>query len=202
MYPIRLLTGLLLILTLSPTALALRTDRDKPIDIKADRVEVNDQKEVSHYNGNVQLQQGSMNIYAQKVTVYLQQGKLQKIVIDGEPATFEQQPEDQKDVVRSSANNMEYFADRQLLLLRNNASVVQGANRFSGDYIEYDTLNSTVKANKDINSDSRVHAIIQPGNSESTSEDKTQSATEAAPAPETPPSAPAPENQPAGQLTP
>lgn len=162
MYRNRLLLSGMLILSMLPQAWALRSDRNQPIDIKADRVEVDQRQEVSHYLGNVRLEQGSLKINADEVVVYMEQGKLNKIVITGKPARFEQQPENQKEIVNSQADFMEYYASEERLLLKHNAEVNQGANHFRGDFIEYDTLTSTVKANKDENSQTRVHAIIQP----------------------------------------
>ncbi len=141
---------------------ALRSDRNQPIDIKADRVEVDQRNQVSHYIGNVRLEQGSLKIDADEVVVYMEKGKLQKIVITGNPARFEQQPENQQEIVKSQANNMEYYASEERLFLKHNAEVNQGGNHFRGEFIEYDTLTSTVKADKGENSQSRVHAIIQP----------------------------------------
>ena len=112
---------------------ALRSDRDQPIDIRADRVEISEKEEISQYIGNVNLKQGTLNIQADKITVYLNNGKLNRIVIQGDPATFQQQPEDNKDVVTSKALHMEYFANKQHLVLKDNAQVIQGANRFQGD---------------------------------------------------------------------
>ena len=152
-------------LTVSAPGYALRSDRDQPIDIQADRVEIKEKEETSEYIGNVRLTQGSLDIRADKVTVFLKSGRLIKILIIGNPAVFKQKPENNKDIVKSSAMHMEYFANREHLILKTNASVVQGDNHFSGDFIEYDTLNSTVKANKDEDSGSRVHAIIKPGKS-------------------------------------
>ena len=146
---------------------ALRSDRDQPINIKADRVEINEKTEVSHYQGHVYMKQGTLVIKADSVYVYLKNGELNKIIIDGKPATFEQKPEDNKDIVKSRAKHMEYYAKKQLLVLKQDARIVQGANNFSGDFIEYDTLNSTVKANKGEDSDSRVHAIIHPKSDQS-----------------------------------
>lgn len=162
MSPTRYIFVSILLLGLNCQAWALRSDRHQPIDIKADRVEVDQRTQVSHYIGNVRLQQGTLKITADDVVVYLVSGKLQKIVITGSPARFEQQPENNRDVVTSQANNMEYYAGKERLLLKHNAEVNQGGNHFRGDFIEYDTLTSTVKANKDENSQSRVHAIIQP----------------------------------------
>lgn len=151
-----------ILLGLSSQAWALRSDRQQPIDIKADRVEVDQREQVSHYIGNVRLEQGTLKITADVVVVYLDKGKLHKIVITGKPARFEQQPENNRKVVTSQADNMEYYASKERLLLKHNAQVNQDGNLFRGDFIEYDTLTSTVKANKAENSQSRVHAIIQP----------------------------------------
>ena len=160
------------LLVFSLPSWALRSDREQPINIKADRVEVNEKTEISHYQGNVYLKQGTLVIRADSVLVYLKKGKLTKIIIDGKPATFEQKPEDNKDIVQSSANHMEYYATKQILVLKQDARVIQGPNNFSGDFIEYDTLNSTVKAKKEEGSDSRVHAIIQPDSDKSEDSDK------------------------------
>ncbi|MEJ2360937.1 MAG: lipopolysaccharide transport periplasmic protein LptA [Gammaproteobacteria bacterium] len=162
MFQTRLLLVTLLLCSLLPTAWALPSDRKQPIDIKADRVEVNQREQISHYIGNVHLVQGSLKIDANDVVVYMIRGKLQKIVISGNPAHFQQQPENHKGLVTSSAENMEYYASQQRLLLKHNAQVNQGPNHFRGDFIEYDTLTSTVKASKGPGSGSRVHAIIQP----------------------------------------
>ena len=162
----------LVTITATSQCWALRSDRNQPIDIRADRVEINEQKEVSQYIGNVHLKQGTLDIKADNITVYLNNGKLTKIIITGNPAIFKQQPEDNKDVVTSSARQMEYYANKEHLVLKDNAQVIQGANRFQGDFIEYDTLNSIVKASKEEGSKSRVHAIIQPGKEDSDQKDQ------------------------------
>ena len=164
MFPTRQWIAGISLLALVSQTWALSSDRNQAIDIKADRVEVNQVEQTSHYTGNVRLEQGSLKINADDVMVYMVKGKLQKIVINGKPATFEQQPDNQKEIVTSKADNMEYYASEERLYLKNNAEVNQGGNHFRGDFIEYDTLTSTVKANKAENSSSRVHAIIQPAN--------------------------------------
>lgn len=162
MFPIRILLLALLFGTLLPSAWALLNDRKQPIDIKADRVEVNQRKQVSHYIGNVRLVQGSMKIEASNVVVYMVHGKLDRIMISGNPARFQQKPQGHEGLVTSTAQNMEYYAQQQRLLLKHNAEVNQGNNHFRGEFIEYDTRTSTVKANKGADSNARVHAIIQP----------------------------------------
>jgi len=161
-YRVMLALIMLALIGYSTPSWALLSDRNQPINIIADQVEVNEKTEISRYTGRVHLKQGTLNISADKVTVYLRDGTLTKIIIDGRPATFEQQPEDNQELVKSCAKHMEYFAAKELLILENDAHVIQGANNFSGDFIEYDTLNSIVKANVDKNSNSRVSVVIVP----------------------------------------
>lgn len=151
--------GLLLVAT---AAAALKSDRNQAIKIEADHVEINEKTQISHYRGNVLMEQGSLKIKANEVTVYIKDSVLYRLTIQGNPAYFEQVPDNKKELVKSRAKYMEYFATQQRLILKQDAEVLQGLNQFRGDQIEYDTLTSTVRANKDADSDSRVRAIIQP----------------------------------------
>ena len=194
MFRNRVWSGVILLFALQPWCWALRSDRNQPIDIKADRVEIDQQKEVSNYTGNVRLEQGSLKIDADEVIVYMTKGKLQKIIINGKPARFEQLPDNQKEIVKSQALNMEYYADKERLLLKHDAEVNQGANHFRGDFIEYDTLTSTVKANKGDNGTTRVHAIIQPATSKDETTVPAPPAAPPAPAAKSGTTSPAPSN--------
>ena len=153
---------LCLVWPLPATLLAKPDDQTQPIRLQADRVEIDEKKSTSLYLGHVQMEQGTLKIKADEVLVMMKEGRVDKIIIKGKPATFEQQPAKQPDIVYSKADYMEYFADNQRLILKTNAEVTQGQNLFRGDHIEYDTRNSLVKAHKDPNSDGRVTAIIQP----------------------------------------
>lgn len=141
---------------------ALQSDRNQPIHLQADRVEINEKKETSRYQGRVRMQQGSLIIDADEVLVQMKDGRVDKLTIQGNPASFEQKPDRQEELVKSRADYMEYYAPQERLLLKSNAEVIQGKNLFRGDHIEYDTRNSTVKAQKGEGSDTRVQAIIQP----------------------------------------
>lgn len=160
----RFLTAGLLILAMIANAPvhALQSDRDQPIHIEADRVNIDERREVSHYIGNVKMTQGTMVIEADEVFVHLREGALEKVIIIGDPARFQQQTERSREPVKSRAKRIEYFADKQKLYLKEDAVVIQDGNRFTGDYIEYDTRASVVKADKKTDSDARVRAVIQP----------------------------------------
>ena len=175
----RIILSVLLLVSAS-VSFALKSDRNQPIKIEADHVEINEKTQISHYSGNVLMQQGSLKIIADEVTVYLKSGVLHQVTILGNPAHFEQVPDNKKDLVKSRAKHMEYYATEQRLLLKQDAEVLQGPNQFRGDQIEYDTLTSTVRGNKAEDSNSRVHAIIQP--SEEPPKEKEQAPSNPAPA--------------------
>jgi len=151
--------GLLLI---SPVCWGLESDRQQPIHIQADRITMHERQGVSYYEGNVQFTQGSLQVKGDEITVYLQGDVLQKVIVKGNPATMQQQPEPDQELVHSKAARMEYDAQQQIVTLIDNAHVQQGPNSFAGDYIEYDTRNSMVSARKGETEDSRVHVIITP----------------------------------------
>lgn len=152
----------LLIGQVAGPAIGLTSDRRQPIRITADRMIVDERKGVSRYNGNVFLKQGSLEIRGDQLTVHFQQGKIIQIVATGNPARLQQKP-DEREMIYSSARRMEYNTRNGQLLLIDNARVTQGANRFSGERIEYDTLKSIVAARRaEENKDGRVHVIIEP----------------------------------------
>ncbi len=171
---LRLAKPLLLTLLMGQVAapvIALTSDRQQPIRITADRMIVDERKGVSRYQGHVFLKQGSLEIRGDQLTVHFRQGKIIQIVATGSPARLRQKP-DKLEMIRSSARRMEYDTRNGRLLLIDNAHVTQGANRFSGARIEYDTLNSIVAARRaGENENGRVHAIIEPANKQEDSKE-------------------------------
>jgi len=143
-------------------AQALGTDRNQPIDIHADRVNIDEKRGYSEYLGHVEMTQGSLRLEADRVLIYQRGGRLQKVQAHGDPARFSQLPDGRKTRIRAQAQSMEYDADSGQLVLSGQARVVQGANTFAGERIDYNTHNATVRASKGEHGQGRVHAIIEP----------------------------------------
>ena len=77
---------LAVVLCLGPgAAWALSSDKDQPVLVEADSADIDDAKNMSVYSGNVEIQQGSLRILADKVTVYHEERKPQRIVAEGQP---------------------------------------------------------------------------------------------------------------------
>ena len=79
MKSIKLIFAFITLITffLSTSAWALSSDKNKPVEVEADSFNLDDAKKVTIYSGNVIITQGSMEIMADKVTIYGAQGDLQ-----------------------------------------------------------------------------------------------------------------------------
>jgi lipopolysaccharide export system protein LptA len=138
-----LLTGLLVF----NQSVALTTDQDQPIDIEADAAELDDQKGVTTYTGNVIVEQGSIRMTGEKMTVYYtKDNDLDTVIMEGHPATYRQLPDDSQVYDEAEALRMEYYGLKNLIVLIDNAVVKKEDLRFSGSRIEYDTEHSQIRA--------------------------------------------------------
>ena len=138
---------LIFILTLFVSnAQALSTDKDKPIEIEADSAELDDKKGVTIYYGNVIVTQGSIRMTGNKMTVYFTDEDLDTVIMTGKPATYRQLPDNSDIYDEAEALTMEYYELKSLIILKEKALVKQKGLQFSGKRIEYDTVNSRIKA--------------------------------------------------------
>lgn len=176
------LAACLCLIGLWPLASAAMTgDKEQPITIEADRVDIDDKKGVSTYQGKVRVTQGSMVMTADTVTTQAvgdkqaRQRELDKIIAVGAPAHFRQLL-DTKDAktgkneeMRGHAQRIDYFAREERLVLQGGSHVWKEGDEFSGNVIEYDVAQETVKAamgnvggQAGEGPQERVHAVIQP----------------------------------------
>ena len=138
--------ALLLLCTLiAGPALALPDDQDQPIHITADKAVRDEKQGFTVYSGSVQMNQGSMEIKADKLTIYHVDEDADKIVAEGEPAKMWQQPELDKGVVHARALVIEYFRDEQRVHLETNAHVDQEGSIVTGDSIDYFITEQLIK---------------------------------------------------------
>lgn len=152
------MTGLI-----SAPANALSTDPKQPIQIEADRLDVDEQKGVSAYSGSVQYKQGSILLTADKLTVTVAaDGRLQRVLAEGSPATFQQTLDRDKQVLRGRATSVEFLADQQYMILTGEARISHCGDEFAGNRLEYWADKELVKASKNAEGKERVQVILQP----------------------------------------
>lgn len=141
---------------------ALSGDASSPIDITADAVEIDDGRHTSTYTGKVEVQQGSMRLLADRVTVYHQPSRQpNRIIATGAPVRYWQKTDDGQEV-KAEARRMEYSAAREEILLIDRARLIQGRDSFSSDRILYDRGKAVVKAGASAHGRQRVHISITP----------------------------------------
>lgn len=168
------LTSLMLssiILGVSAYAFAESADRDKPIDLEADSVKVDDAKQISTYSGNVILTQGTLVIHADKLIVREDKEGFQHSTSLGNPTTFKQKREGKNEYMEGSAQRIEYDGRMDKVQLYTKAWVKRGEDIVHGDYISYDAnaeYAEVIGGNKSNSSTGRVRAIIQPKNKKAT----------------------------------
>ncbi len=150
-------------------ALAEAADRDKPIELEADTVTVNDAKKTSTYSGNVILTQGTLIIHADKLIVREDKEGFQHSTSTGNPTTFKQKREGKNEYMEGSAQRIEYDGRMDKVQLYTKAWVKRGEDIVHGDYISYDANAEYAEVIGGVKSESggssgRVKAIIQPKN--------------------------------------
>jgi lipopolysaccharide export system protein LptA len=150
--------------TLNPIAVdALSTDRDQPILIEADQGQIDDARGIATYEWRVIITQGTIQINADKVTLnYSKKQDIEKVTAIGKPAQFRQQPDNSEEFLHANAAQMEYFAEQNLLELKQGAKVWQGKDVVTGEKITYDTHGGIIRAFKGDTEKSRVTVTLQP----------------------------------------
>jgi lipopolysaccharide export system protein LptA len=157
------LKGLLILMLFlaSDVLFGLPEDRNQPIQLEADRAQLDQKTGVSLYEGNVVITQGSMRLAADRVTVYLQDGSLQRLEAIGKPVTLRYKPAIDQEEIHGESYRVEYNVNAAQVVMTQDAKITQGQDVFSGNRIEYDLKQDTVKA-RGTNEGERIQFTLHP----------------------------------------
>ncbi|MBA2689561.1 MAG: lipopolysaccharide transport periplasmic protein LptA [Burkholderiales bacterium] len=165
----RLLKGaaLAVLSVIGLTAFAEKADRDKPINITADRGFEDNKKQEAVFEGNVLLTQGTLRIDAARVVVRRDKDGFDFATATGAPARFRQKRDGSEEYVEGHAQRIEYDGKQEIVQFLDRAQVKRGPNEITGNYIEYNSQTEVFQAfnpgQKTAASDGgRVRAVIQP----------------------------------------
>ncbi len=142
---------------------ALSSDRQQPMLIEADRVELDDASGISIYRGRVKVAQGTLILTGETMTVHNKGNAIEKVIMEGTPATYQQRPDNKDQDVHAKALRMEYYTNPERIILLKQAEVKQQGDVLRSERIEYDMAKDQVSAGTD-QPDERVHITIQPKN--------------------------------------
>jgi lipopolysaccharide export system protein LptA len=150
---------------LAAPAHAEKADRDKPVNLEADTVTLDDIRKVSIYQGNVILRQGTLMLRADRVQVTQTEGGLDKVVATGRPVAFRQKVDGRDEFIEGFANRIEYDSVKSQLELIGQAQLRRGSDELRGAQISYNANTEFYKVvgQSDAKTPSgRVRAVIRP----------------------------------------
>lgn len=164
--------ALLLVIT-SLSAHAEKADREKPINIEADRISMDDVKKVQIFEGNVILNQGTLQIRTNRLVVTQDADGFQKGVATSGAnglARFRQKREGSEEYIEGEGERIEHNARDEKTEFFVRAWVRSGLDEVKGHYVSYDALTEKYLVTNGRGEtkvatgapQARVRAIIQP----------------------------------------
>jgi lipopolysaccharide export system protein LptA len=161
--------GLLALLLAAAPAHAEKADRNKPIHLEADRVTVDDAKQIATFTGNVVLTQGTMVMRGDRMEVRQDKDGFRNGTVWGNLAYFRQKRDGTDDFIEGWSERIEYDSRADKVQMFTRAMLKRGDDEVRGNYISYDanteffqvTGGGTKSASARPN-ESRVRAVFQP----------------------------------------
>jgi lipopolysaccharide export system protein LptA len=162
----------LALLAVAMPALALKSDRDKPMDVNADRFESNVKEGASVLTGNVRIVQGSLKIESERAEVHQDpaQQKVNRAVLNGEPARLEQDLDDGGHMV-ARAKQIDYDLAKETVVLTGNVIVEQPRGELRGEKVTYEIATGKLTGSGE-GAASRVQMRLNPGTGEKSTDEK------------------------------
>ena len=154
-------------------AYAEKADKEKPINLEADRISIDDVKKVQIFDGNVVLTQGTMQIRTAKLVVTQDADGFQRGVATSGPgglARFKQKLDGKDEYIEGEAERIEHDARSEVTQFFVRAWVKNGQDEVRGHYISYNSLSENYLVTNGAGDtktatgapQARVRAIIQP----------------------------------------
>lgn len=150
---------------LASPAHAEKADRDKPVNLEADTVTLDDIRKISVYQGNVILSQGTLMLRADRVQVTQSAGGLDKVVATGRPVSFRQKLDGREEFIEGYAGRIEYDGTNSQLELIGEARLRRGGDELRGAQISYNANTEFYKVIGQADAQApagRVRAVIRP----------------------------------------
>ena len=173
----------LLLTAIALPAQAEKADREKPMNIEADRMSMDDIKKIQVFEGNVIVTQGTMQILTNKLVVTQDADGFQKGVATGGAgglARFKQKRDGVDEYMEGEAERVEHDTREEKTEFFIRGWVKNGQDEVKGPYISYDALTEKYLVTNGSGgqktatgaAQARVRAIIQPKGKNAAPEEK------------------------------
>jgi lipopolysaccharide export system protein LptA len=139
---ILLSAGLALVM---PFAHAERADRDKPTTIDSDRLNHDDQKQITIFTGNVVLTKGTLVMRGDRMEMWQDAAGNYFGIMNGRPARFRQKRDVVNEYMEGEALRLDYDGKEEIVILTDNAIMrrLEGdvlKDQVSGDRLTYNNI--------------------------------------------------------------
>lgn len=182
-HPYYQLILLLLCLCVYNTTQAAEADREQPMNIESDTLQVDEAKQISIFTGKVHLTQGSLEIFADQLEIHQDKEGVKLGIAIGKPAHLRQKQNSSNEYMEGYGGRIEYDTRAETVDFFIQAHVKRAKDDVRGDHITYNTQTETYKVvgKPDLGEQSptggRVQVIIQPkekknGNTPAESDEK------------------------------
>jgi lipopolysaccharide export system protein LptA len=160
-----------LCLLAAPAVHAEKADRDKPINMEADHMQVDDAKHVEVFEGKVVMTQGTLLLRADKIVVTQDAEGFRHgvaTVAPGALAYFHEKRDGVDEYVEGWGERIEYDSKTDKAELFVHARLKRVLDEVHGNYISYDgksdfyTVNSGEASGNENNPQGRVRMTVQP----------------------------------------
>jgi lipopolysaccharide export system protein LptA len=156
---------LALLLLAAPSAWAEKADRDKPVNVEANSLRVDDAKKVAVYEGHVVMTQGTLMITADRIDVRQDDQGFSSGEAHGKPAYFRQKMDGKDEFAEGWAERIDYDGRGDKLKLTGQARLKRGEEELRGSLITYDGATEYYQAQGGVSgAPGRVRAVIRPKN--------------------------------------
>jgi lipopolysaccharide export system protein LptA len=117
--------------------LALKTDRQQPLEVNADSTDGSLGDGIATLKGSVEIRQGTMLIRSDIAEVEKVDGRVRKFELNGNPVHLQQEIEEEG-LVTAEAKKVVYMVATGIVTLTGEADVVHPQYHISGEILEYD----------------------------------------------------------------
>ena len=132
-----LLIAAILLLAMPGPLLALKTDRQQPLEVNADSTDGSLGDGIATLKGKVEIRQGTMLIQSDIAEVEKVDGRVRKFELNGNPVHLQQEIEEQG-LVTAEAKKVVYIVATGIVTLTGEADVIHPQYHISGEVLEYD----------------------------------------------------------------
>jgi len=156
---LRLLLAILLPLAVAP-AQALKSDRQKPLEVTADASDGTLGDGTATLRGNVEINQGTLLIRADVATVERAEGRVRRFELEGNPVHLQQEIEEEG-LVKAQALKVEYEVASGIVTLTGATDVEHPQYHISGEVLRYD-MNAQHFQGSGGEADGRIQIRMEP----------------------------------------